>query len=167
MASKIERFLRNLSDEELPHAYSCIIKELKDRGLIRSRNVIGDLGEHLVIKYYNNTSGLPNLSPAPQGTQNVDALSRRGDRYSIKTTTGRTTGTFHGLNDPESGLPEERKFEYIIIAIFDKNLVLRRINELKWQDFLRYKKWHSTMKAWNLSITREMLNNTKTIFELV
>lgn len=167
MASEVERFLRNLSDEELPHTYSCIIKELKDRGIIRSRNVIGDLGEYLVIRHYINTPGLTNLSPAPQGTQNVDALSRRGDRYSIKTTTGKTTGVFFGLNDPKSDLPEERKFEYVIIAIFEKNLVLRRINELTWQDFLRYKKWHSRMRAWNLSVTQELLNNTKTIFKLV
>ena len=167
MNPEIVRLLKSLPEEELPHAYSCIIKELKDRGIIRSRNVMGDLGEYLVIRHYNNTPGLPNLSTAPQGTQNVDALSRRGDRYSIKTTTGRTTGVFFGLNDPESGLLEEQKFEYVIIAIFDKNLVLRRINELTWQDFLRYKKWHSRMRAWNLSVTQELLNNTKTIFKLV
>jgi hypothetical protein len=166
LASELEKLLRNLRDEDLPLAYRCIIKELKKRGIIRSRNVIGDLGEYLVIKYYNNTSGLPNLSSAPPGTQNVDALSRRGDRYSIKAATGRTTGVFYGLNDPNSNLPDEKKFEYVIIALFDENLVLQRINELSWNEFLKYKRWHSRMRAWNLSITQELLKNTKTIFKL-
>lgn len=166
MASELEGLLKNLSDDELPHAYRCVIKELKKRGIIRSRNVIGDLGEYLVIKYYNNTSGLPNLSPAPPGTQNVDALSRKGDRYSIKATTGRTTGVFYGLNDPKSNLPDEKKFEYVIIALFDGNLVLQRINALSWDEFLKYKRWHSRMRAWNLSITQELLKNTKTIYKL-
>ena len=166
MASDVEKLLKNLSDEELPHAYRCRIKELKERGIIRSRNVIGDLGEYLVIKYYNNTPGLPNLSPALQGTQNVDALSRRGDRYSIKATTGKTTGVFYGLNDPKSKFPDEKKFEYVIVALFDENLVLHRINELSWNEFFKYKRWHSRIRAWNLSITQELLKNTKTIFKL-
>jgi len=166
LSSELEKILRKLPDEELPNAYRCIIKELKKRDIIRSRNVIGDLGEYLVIKYYNSTPGLPNLSPAPPGTQNVDALSRRGHRYSIKAATGKTTGVFYGLNDPEASFPDEKKFEYVIIAMFDENLILKRINELSWDEFLRYKRWHSRMRAWNLSITKELLRNTKTIFKL-
>ena len=166
MISRIEELLRDLTDQELPHAYSCIIEELKVRGIIRSKNVIGDLGEYIVIKYYNDTPRLPNLVPAPQGTQNVDALSRKGDRYSIKASTGKTTGVFYGLKDPKSNLPDEKKFEYVIIALFDENLVLQRINELSWNELLQYKRWHSWMKAWNLSITQELLKNTKTIFKL-
>jgi len=165
LISRIEELLRDLTDQELPHAYSCIIKELKVRGIIRSKNVIGDLGEYIVIKYYNDTPRLPNLVPAPQGTQNVDALSRKGDRYSIKTTAGRVTGVFYGLNDPESDAPDLQKFEFLIIAVLDKNLVLKRINELPWEEFLKFKKWHSRMQAWNISITQQLLKNTKTVFK--
>ena len=160
----IEEIIKNLPDEELYFAYSCILKELRKRGIIRTRNIIGDLGEYLVIKYYNDTPGLPNLSPAQPGTQNVDALSRKGDRYSIKTTTGKVTGVFYGLQDKGSDLPEEKKFEYVIIAILDEDLVLKKINELNWADFLKFKRWHKRMRAWNLSITKELLDNTKIIF---
>lgn len=166
MSDKIENFLKELSDEDLASSYGSIIKELRNRGIIRSKNVLGDLGEYLVIKHYNETPGLPNLSPAPTGTQNVDALSRKGDRYSIKSTTGKVTGVFYGLQDLGSELPEEQKFEFVIIALFDENLALNRINELNWQEFLKFKKWHSRMRAWNLSITRELLDNTNTIFIL-
>lgn len=164
MTKRIERFLKELVDEDLAFAYSSIIQELRSRGIIRSKNVLGDLGEYLVIKHYNETPGLPNLSPAPPGTQNVDALSRRGDRYSIKAMTGKVTGVFYGLHDIGTSLPERQKFEYVIIALFDVSLTLRRINELTWEDFLKYKKWNKRMRAWNLSITKELLENTKTIF---
>ena len=57
-------------------------KEMKSRGLAFS---VGDIGELLAIEYFCNSKVLPNLQAAPAGTKNVDALSRDGDRYSIKT----------------------------------------------------------------------------------
>ena len=51
----------------------------------------------MAVDYYINTSGLPNLQDAPTGTQNIDAISRDGNRYSIKSLTGSTTGVFYGL----------------------------------------------------------------------
>jgi len=164
LTENIQKIIKNLPDDGLYKAYSNILKELRKRGIIRSKNVIGDLGEYLAIRNYNDTPGLPNLSPAPTGTQNVDALSRKGDRYSIKTTTGKVTGVFYGFQDIGSNLPEQQKFEYVIIVLFDENLDLKRINELSWEDFLKYKRWHKRMRAWNLNITRELLENTKTIF---
>ena len=165
MTEKIKNLFEKFADDDLVFAYSTVIQELRNRGIIRSKNVLGDLGEYLVITHYNDTPGLPNLSPAPIGTQNVDALSRKGDRYSIKATTGKITGVFYGLHDKGSNLPEKQKFEYVIVAMFDGNLTLKRINELTWEDFFQYKRWHSRMRAWNLSITNDLLENTKTIFE--
>ena len=86
--------LKHFSTEELINTYSSIIKELKSRQVIRTNNVIGELGEYLAIKYYNDTPNLPNLSPAPVGTENIDAISRKGDRYSIKATSKNVTGVF-------------------------------------------------------------------------
>ena len=41
----------HLNDIELIEAHSGIIRLLKEKGIIHSKNVIGDLGEYLVIKY--------------------------------------------------------------------------------------------------------------------
>ncbi len=70
--------------------------ELKERGVLRTKNVVGELGEHYAIEFYNNNPKLPNLSFAPPGVQNVDALSRNGEIYSIKAVSSRkgTTGSF-------------------------------------------------------------------------
>ncbi len=98
------------------------IKELKRRKVIRTNNIVGELGEYLAIEIYNSKPGLPNLSPAPVGTENIDAISRKGDRYSIKSTSNNTTGVFYGLEEPVSNIPDNQKFEYVIVCKFDDNL---------------------------------------------
>lgn len=73
--------ISELNNKELLELRATIDDELKDRGI--SVNT-GELGEYFAIEYFNSTAGLPNLSKAPTGVKNVDALSRDGDRYSIK-----------------------------------------------------------------------------------
>lgn len=147
-----------LTTTELIKAYSRIISQLKTRGVIRSKNLVGDLGEFLAIEHFNGTSGLPNLLAAPTGTQNIDAISRLGDRYSIKSTSGKLTGVFYGLEPPESEIEDKQKFEYVLIVSFSENFKLEKIIQLDWEQFLRFKKWHKTMRAWNLSLTKNLLD---------
>lgn len=154
----------SLSDEDLVFAYGNLLTELRDRKIIRSKNVVGDLGEYLAINFYNRTHNLPNLQAAPKGTQNVDALSRDGERYSIKTTTGKVTGVFYGLPPQASTAIPEKKFEHVILVMMNADYALIRINQLSWDDFLKYKRWHSRMNAWNISINKQLLKSTKEIF---
>jgi hypothetical protein len=152
------------SDTELVEEYCRVLEQMKARGIIHSNNVTGDLAEYLAIKLYRQTPGLPKLQSAPPSTKNVDALSSQGDRYSIKGTTGHVTGVFYGLNPPESQEVDQQRFEYVVVVMLDETYKLKRINELTWQQFLIYKKWHSRMNAWNLPVTKELLDNTRTIF---
>lgn len=154
----------DLNDIELIGAHSDIIRLLKERGIIHSKNVIGDLGEYLAIKYYCDTPNLPKLQSAPPNTKNIDAIGINGDRYNIKATAGRLTSAFWGLNPPHSKDIEQQKFEYVVVVMFDDSLSLKRINELTWEQFLKYKRWNSRMGTWNLPITRDLLNNTRTVF---
>ena len=57
--------LEDLNTTELIQAYSGIIKQLKRRGVIRTKNLLGDLGEYLAIEHFNNTAGMSNLQAAP------------------------------------------------------------------------------------------------------
>jgi len=157
--------LHGVPDNDLIGLYSKIINELKKRGVIRTKNIIGDLGEYLAIFHYNNTPGLPNLQAAPPGTQNVDALSRKGERYSIKATSGRLTSVFYGLNDSDSKEPETQKFEYVILVLFNETFELQQIVEITWVQFLKFKRWHKTMRGWNISITKDLLAESKTVFK--
>lgn len=157
--------VENLSTTELLSLYSNILKQLKNRDVIRSKNLLGDLGEYLAIEYYCNTSNLPKLQSAPIGTKNIDAISVRGERYTIKSTSGRLTGVFRDLNTPESNQKDEKKFEYVIIVIFNDDFELDKIIEINWNQFLHYKKWHSTVRAWNIPITKTLISNSKIIFD--
>jgi hypothetical protein len=154
-----------LSDQELIQAYSGLLKELKRRKIIRTKNIIGELGEYLAIDFYNRTPGLPKLQAAPPGTKNIDAISRNGERYSIKATTTNQTGVFYGLPAPDSDQHPKQKFEYAIVVQFDKEYELKRIIELSWNQFLEIKKWHSRVRAWNLVVSRNLLENCRIIFQ--
>ena len=74
--------LNKVSDDELVILRAGIETELNRRGISFS---VGGVGEKLAISFFNSKPGLPNLLQAPAGAKNVDALSREGDRYSIKT----------------------------------------------------------------------------------
>jgi len=163
---KIAKEIDGLSDEEMWTLYPLIGLKLKERGLVRTRNIVGERGEFLAIKIYNETPGLPKLQAAPEGTQNVDALSRKGERYSIKTISepGNLTGVFYGCGDQKASNPE-KKFEYVITVLINKHYQPKKIIEMTWEQFLKFRRWHKTMRAWNLSLTQELLAEAKTIFQ--
>ena len=138
--------------------------ELQRRGVLRTRNVVGELGEHYAIEFYNNNPGLPNLSLAPPGVQNIDALSRNGEIYSIKAVSSRngTTGSFW---DPESIERNEKKFDYLLIVIIDQSYALDMILELSWEDFFKYKRFNTRMNNYNISITNTLINEVKVVYD--
>jgi hypothetical protein len=157
--------LNDFTNKELIETYSKIISLLKERNIIRTKNLIGDLGEYLAIDLFNKTPGMSNLLAAPAGTQNIDAISRNGERYSVKSTTGNLTGVFYGLEPKGSSISDSQKFEYVLIVKFSDNYELEKIIQVDWLTFLKHKKWHSTMRAWNLSLTKELERDSLIIFK--
>jgi hypothetical protein len=157
--------LEKLDTAELIDAYSRIIIQLKERKIIRTKNLLGDLAEFLVIDHFTKTPNLPNLQSAPAGTKNVDAISRQGERYSIKATSGNLTGSFWGLNPPDNQLPDQQKFEYLIVACFDDNFKLKKILQANWLVFLDNKSWNKTMECWKITITKKFIDSCQIIYE--
>jgi hypothetical protein len=99
-----------LNNEEIISHRIQIDKEFKKRGI---KFNVGDIGEVIAINYFNKTPGLSNLQKAPTGTKNVDALSRNGERYSIKTIKeGNKTGTVY----PDKTDKEKQLFEYLLLV---------------------------------------------------
>lgn len=47
--------LKECKDTELINLYGKLISELKERKIIRTRNIVGELGEYFAKEHYNNT----------------------------------------------------------------------------------------------------------------
>ena len=157
--------LSKLETEKIVEAYSECITLLKERGVIRTNNVVGDLGEYFVMEQYRKNKHLPNLTAAATGTKNVDAIGRNGERYSIKTTTGSVTGVVYGLHAPDEDVADEKMFEYLVICRLDRNHHLKAIYQLDWDSFIRHKRWHSRMQAWNVPVSRAVIDDSLVVFE--
>lgn len=76
------------------------------------------------------------------------------------------TGVFYGLQEKGSNIVDERKFEYLIICKFDDNYELQKILEMDWNTFLKNKKWHSRMKAWNITLSSYVCEQCKVIYDV-
>ena len=57
-----------------------------------------------------------------------------------------------------------QKFEYAIIVKLTDDFEVENILELTWDQFLNNKKWHSRMKAWNLSYSNKLINSIQNIY---
>ena len=159
--------LKKLTVEELARLISPgsdVHNELRRRNVLRTKNTTGELGEYFAVEYFNNTPKLPTLILPPPGVQNVDAFSRDGDRYSIKTTTSRT-GTTGSFWNPESIEKNEKTFEFLLIVILDDLYSLDLILELNWNQFYKFKKYNSRMNNYNISITRNLIESTRIVYE--
>lgn len=161
----LKTLVQNLDDSDLVGCYGEVVRELKARKIITNKNITGELGEYLVINHYCSTPSLTKLQRAPAGTKNVDALSTQGDRYSIKTITSKTTGSFYDLEPKGSANKDRQVFEFLIIAILDESFVLSKILELKWDDFIKFKSWNSRMKNWNVVVTQKLISEVKVVFD--
>lgn len=143
--------LAGLSNLEILRVRAAVAAELKRRGLASN---VGQAAEALAIAYYNGTPGRPNLQPAPVGTQNVDALSRKGDRYSIKGALGgRKTGTVY----PDRDDREKQLFEYLLVVQIDDDWQLLSIHEFDWRTFCEVRSWDSRMNAWYVGLAAKTL----------
>jgi hypothetical protein len=153
-----------LSEEEVVASYGLVLAELRRRTIIRTQSVLGDLGEYLVAKVYNETPNFSNLVLTQTGTQNVDAMGRDGKRYNIKSVTGSVTGVVHGMPAFGNEQIPEQLFDFMVIAKFTRNIQLQKIVEIPWEKFIELKRWHSVMKAWNLPVNQRLLAEGKIIF---
>jgi len=153
--------LENLTEEELINLYPMLLKELKNRKIIRTNNLVGELGEYIAANIYKKNSLLPQLQLNLKSTKNIDATSIKGERYAIKSTSGRGTGVFASLPQKDDGLVH---FEYLILVIFNKDYTLREVFELSWKQFLFFRKMKPPENKWNLPITNALKEEAKKIF---
>ncbi len=140
-----------MPDEGLVRLRAALEVEMRSRKLAFS---VGLIGEGLVLEYFNSTPRLPKLQMAPNGTKNVDALSRNGDRYSIKTLChAKKTGTIY----PDPDDREKQLFEYLVIARLKPTWELRSLHRLSWGQFVEFRSWDKRMNAWYVGCSSKVI----------
>jgi hypothetical protein len=150
--------LQLVSDGELISLRARLEAEMRRRKIDFS---VGDMGEQLVVDYFNKTPGVPNLLRAPRGTKNVDALSRDGDRYSIKTLwKAKKTGAVY----PDSHDKDKQLFEFILIVQLSDKWDPLTIYQLTWKKFLEVRSWDSRMNAWYVGCSARTMKKAKLLF---
>ncbi|WP_037036326.1 hypothetical protein, partial [Pseudovibrio sp. JE062] len=119
---------------------------------------VGAVGEKIAIDIFNTTPGCPNLQAAPTGTANIDAISRRGERYSIKTICkAKKTGTIY----PDPSDPDKRLFEFILVVRLNEDWTLNSLFEFDWEGFVKNRCWDKRMNAWYLPASARVLGAAK------
>lgn len=150
--------LSNMSDENLVLLRAKVDSELARRGI--SFNV-GELGEKSAIAYFSSTPGLPNLLRAPAGAKNVDALSRDGERYSIKTfMRAKKTGTVY----PDDVNADKQLFEYLLVVNLNRDYQLSAIYRYSWEQFVKVRAWDKRMNAWYLPLSNRNLKSGELVY---
>ncbi len=145
--------LDSLSVSGLFALRSEVENELGRRGISAK---IGELGEWFAIEHFNRTPGLPSLVAAPRGAKNIDAISKDGDRYSVKTIQkGGKTGTIYPSY--VDGV-EKVLFEYIVVVLLDERFSLLSMYRLSWGQFVIARSWDTRMSAYYLGRSKRVFN---------
>jgi len=156
---KLKKIIDDAKDEELWNYYGAIEVELRRRGRV-SGNVTGDRGEGLALKIYNSTTNEPKLQLAPPGTKFMDAISREGKRYAIKTVKFSTSSTSTFQSDDF----KEQRFDYLILVRLDELYNPVEILEAPWETVNKLKRYHKTMGAPNFPITKKSIAECRRVF---
>lgn len=150
--------LKSLNADELIGLRIEIEREMHLRGIPFS---VGEIGEKIAIDYFKSTPGLSNLVAAPPGAKNVDALSRNGERYSIKTIQrGHKTGTIY----PDDQDPDKQLFEYLLIVKLHSDFTMDALYQFTWKQFLKVRSWDKRMNAWYVSLSKNSLDEGDCLF---
>lgn len=85
----------------------------------------------------------------------MDALSRRGERYSIKgILNAKKTGTVY----PDVSDPDKQLFEFMLIVKLDRDWSLQVIYEFDWNTFCKCRSWDKRMNAWYIGASAKTLS---------
>jgi len=147
--------LDTLSDIELVRLYPALLRELKRRGVIRTRNLVGELGKFIVRQTFNSNSDLNRLSDAPTSQKNYSFSDASGDRYNLKTTSGKNTGVFHSVPIVADAAPS---FEKLIILMFSNDYKAEIIYMISWDDFIWLRQIKKPEGKWYVQINEELIS---------
>lgn len=129
---ELEQFLATCPETEALRVFAMVVGQLRQRGIFRTHNHMGDYNERLIEQFFAQQRDLPTLNLTAPATWGYDATVRSGERYNLKsTTTGRIEVPRLKSNDP--GKPKERLFDWFVVGCYDDDLELQRLVQVSWE----------------------------------
>lgn len=158
---------QDFNNTELITLYGKLVKELRKTKIIRTKNIVGDLGERFAIDYYSRSKSLESLTDAPTSSKSIDAIGENGNKYAIKSITGNITGVFYGLPHLYSDDEPDHLFDFLLIVKFNDSYEVLAIYELNWNQFLEHKKWHTTMQSLYMPLNQKVISDANIRYEIL
>lgn len=148
-----DEFFGVLSDEEVGQVWARAMRELRDRGLIRSwNNPVADYAERLVAEEL----GLELALPVAQG---YDATDQVGRRYQVKArrltpqNKSRQLGVIRKL--------DQNEFDDLIAVVFDEDLVLLEMWKIPHEVVVEFGKWVPTLNGHRIYVKPPLLDDAR------
>jgi len=152
-----------ITDEEIVSAFATLMSAMRKRAIIRTNNVVGDLGErYAVLAYQQNPERTP-IQLFGTNTTDVDAEDADGRSYAIKAASPASTRTSAFHLEPER-TSDQKAFDYLVVVRIDDLLRPRAVYEFTWEQFWTHKRWSKRQKAWFLPLTRAVLGGATLIY---
>lgn len=157
--------LNNKTVEELLELYSNIEIELKNRGVIRTSNLTGELAEYYALKYLKSWNNEMELILEPPSTKDFDIKDIKSNlSFSVKGIKGKNNKTsIFDRDNHKNELNPKKLFDYAVVVKFNYKYQIDQVYLLSWDVFLIHRNWHSTMKGWDLTITNNFKLDDKVI----
>jgi uncharacterized protein DUF6998 len=148
------RNLRRLSSRELLRTYAAVMRELRDRKVVRStNNPVADLAELLASRAFK-------LKLESKSTAGFDGVARDGTRYQIKgrRRTPENQSTQLGAIRNLGG----NKFKYLLAILFDEEFNVERAFRIRRGVVLRYARFSKHVNGHLLTLRGTLLQDVGT-----
>ena len=155
---------QTVSNRELILAYGHILGALRKRGIIRTKNVVGDLGESYAELVFSERNNLPSLKLVATNEKDIDAEDVNGRNYSIKSVSKTSAKRTSSIHLEQTHKKEDKRFDYLLVVVLEDSMELSDIYQFSWDQFWRLKSWSKTQKAWFLSLAKKNLAIGNKIF---
>ena len=148
--------IKKLGTNELIHLYSETIKELKSREIVRTKNIVGELGEWHCQERLELQLSAPNQ-------KHFDALDSEKNRYSIKAVTESSAKRTSAIHLSEDIDINSICFEYLIVVILSDSMELESIHSYSWNKFWKLKS--KNKNHYYLALTKSNLGLGKELYK--
>ncbi len=152
---------KTISDKELILAYGKVLKALRLRGIIRTKNVVGELGERYAEMSFSEDEDLPTLTLSSPNEKEIDARDENGNGYSIKTVTETSAVRTGSIYLAKDHMETDIRFDLLLVVILSDSMELLNIYSFTWSQFWHLKSWSNTQNSCFLSLTKKNLAQGK------